>query len=248
MSQADSLDEIRIALALRGEYPMTLIVSLFGRDGWVLASDTLAQQTLPVTEHDRLSAGTFNHHTRKITRAAKANLIFGCAGSHLSRLAGESISRAASENPDIKTNPLALTQLANGIYQKYHTPQFGLEIDIPSLVLIFTHPPLKSWTIRVRATSEVCESVDKQLLGDLHNGAKLFPALYFSRRPTHSLTLLAAHTILAGHQYAPSVIDGLDIWTGDFEGNVRQLASDELTPLIDRSKSIDAIIRQEFDS
>jgi hypothetical protein len=47
---------------------------------------------------------------------------------------------------------------------------------------------------------------DKMLIGDIHNGAKLFPLLYYSRRSVEQPKLLAAHTILTGRQCAASSV------------------------------------------
>ncbi len=210
---------------------MTLGLGLLGIDGWVLASDTLASQTVPVTREElrhSITAASFSTDTRKIIWNPAAKFIFACSGNHLSRLAGEEICnrRLRGQLPTVDSISLATT--ANHIWQLYHQPQQGIETDIPTVLLISVEPPIAMWTIYVRSRSEANEQTSKQLIGDINNGAKLFLLLYYSKRPIKSLNLLAVHTILMAHRCAPGVIDGLEIWTGDNSGNVIQVGSEEL--------------------
>jgi hypothetical protein len=251
MSQDDLLEELRLTLALKGKLPMTIGLGMLGRDGWVLASDTLAVETMRVKREDEqhsFTVASFPTDTRKIIWQRDAKLIFAWSGNHLSRLTGEEICRRyAAGRLSSRVDSISLVSVAREIRQQYHQVQQGIEIDIPTVLLLSTEPPISMWTVYVRGKPEAFEQTSKQLIGDLNNGAKLFPSLYYSRQQsTKDLVKLAAHTLLAAHLCAPGVIDGLDIWTGDAKGNVRQLGDEELADLSRQSRDIDAMIRRTF--
>ncbi len=104
------------------------------------------------------------------------------------------------------------------------------------------------WSVQIRSrVSEAVLHLDRQLIGDLHNGAKLFPLLYHKKQSLEDLKLLAAHTILMGNACAPGVISGLEMWTGDNDGkNAARLEPTEIDELKRQSERINSMLAKEF--
>jgi hypothetical protein len=80
---------------------------------------------------------------------------------------------------------------------------------------------------------------NQMVIGDIHNGAKLFPLLYFSWRSVEQLKLLVAHTIFDGPSMCRKFGSGDEAFNLDDLGNVKEPREDECERLKQRSIVID---------
>jgi hypothetical protein len=239
-------EDTRSVLAARRKLPMTIALGLLGSNGWVLASDTKALQTTNILiDNTPPSLATFSSSTGKICWDEKAKIIYAYSGTHIGRLAAAKICEKSLSTWDAD-RALLCTETANQTFAEFAQSRLN-DQDMPRAILIFTEPRLEMWSVHIRDKSEAIQHLDKALIGDVHNGAKLFPSLYHStQQPVERLLRLAAHTVLMGHSCAPGEIDGLDIWTGDRQGHVRQLNEVELASMRKVSRSLDKTIRRRF--
>ena len=228
------------------ELPMTLAVGLMGSDGWVLASDKrLYENTGTLQPDGKIITGSIFSRTPKIHWVPEIGVAYTFAGDHASLLAGEALVA------DLKTNdclPSArgtlLNRIGNQSWQSHmrDMAQANLKRD---LLVIFTKPaPVQMWTVGLSVESTPSQHEDIALIGDTSNGAKIFPLLYYSQRSVKELKVLAAHTILMGHQCAQSLVEGLEMWTGT--PDVKTTPPDELQELAKRSDKIDRAICRQF--
>jgi hypothetical protein len=227
---------------------MTLVLALRGTDGWVLAADRRATRS-QLVNGDISQVATIHTHVQKIYHYPAVGLVYAIAGDHIANLVGEAIVERLKAPSSSVGRATLLTEVALACWLKYvQGSALGLSLNVNSrsLVVVFTQPPFEIWSLHIRPVPEAVEQHDFDVLGDLHNGSKLFPKLYYSNRTVESLKLFAAHTILMGHAFAESAVDGLDVWTGDNSGKVAQLAPSELGKLRLRSRTIDEIIASAF--
>jgi hypothetical protein len=230
-------------LCYEGELLMTLITGMMGSDGWVVAADRRAVQSIQTREEGGvIGAATFRSETSKTVWNPDVNLLFAFAGDHVSRLTGEFIVKELRKGSRGRTQRTTfLVETTQAAWRFHQENASGFQVpELRHLLLVFAQPPVEMWVVNVQAKAGADQISDNALIGDLHNGAKLFPLLYYSKRKAADLKLLAAHTILMAHQCAESVVDGMDMWTGDNNGNVHKLPADDLATLRAQSRSIDA--------
>lgn len=225
---------------------MTLAVGLIGSDGWVLASDKRLYESSGnlQPEVNKIITGTMLSRTPKIHWVPEADLIYTFAGDHVSMLAGEALADKLKKNA---CSPSArgtfLNEVGNLFWSNHArlTTQPSLKRD---LLVIFTKPSVQLWTVGLGLTSTPGLHEDIALIGDTSNGAKIFPLLYYSPRSVEELKVLAAHTILLGHQCAKSLVEGLEMWVGT--PDAEQIQPSELRELEKRSAKIDKATRRLF--
>jgi hypothetical protein len=216
---------------------------MIGIDGWVLAADRRTSQSADVPDTPG-NVANFRSETTKIIYAPDVGLIFGFSGDYVARLAGEAIVEQLRKGVPQDHRLTFLIQAAQSAWQ-LHLKNFAVTGGfvppgpVRQLIVIFTRPQIEIWIVKVDTICEAFSILDRALAGDIHNGAKLFPLLYYTRRSIAELKLLAAHTILIAHECSPYAVAGLDMWIGDNSGNVTEVGPRELDDLRQRSRDID---------
>jgi hypothetical protein len=167
---------------------MTLITGMIATDGWVLAADRLGVQATGDPQSRPINA-TFRSETTKLIWTPEANIIFGYSGDYVTRLAGEAVvseMRQVAGNPEGRAT--VLTRATQSAWKLHLSNASGMIYpQLRLLIVIFTRPPIEMWIVKVENQVEVDRIEDKALIGDLHNGAKLFPLLYYCKRPSRVL-------------------------------------------------------------
>jgi hypothetical protein len=237
--------EIGSKLWLRdeAELPMTLVTGMIANDGWVLAADRRTFQSVDIPDTPG-NAAHFRSETTKIVYAPDVSLIFGFSGDYVAHLAGEKIVDHLRKGAPLDQRLTLITQATQGAWQTHlnnyrFTGGFLPPGPVRQLIVMFTRPHVEMWIVKVDSVCEASPISDQALIGDIHNGAKIFPLLYYTRRSTAQLKLLAAHTILTAHDCSPSAVAGLNMWSGDASGSASEVAADEIAVLKMRSREID---------
>ncbi|MGB8411909.1 MAG: hypothetical protein WCE23_03695 [Candidatus Binatus sp.] len=231
---------------------MTLVVAFLASDSWVLASDTRLYETgfsLDPNTNQFIS-GTVTSSASKIQFDKESGIVFSFSGDGIGGLAGELLIDKLRSTDATHTRTL-LNEVGNETFQKHIAGKSGINPALSrDLLIIFTKKnPVELWTLGIRASSIPAHHADKALIGDIANGAKLLWQLYYSPEQTcEQLRLLAAHTILMGHESHESLVAGLEMWWGNNQGTANPVEPTELRQLATRSVEIDKRIAKLFNA
>lgn len=235
---------------LTEDSPMTLAVAFMGRDGWVLASDRRLYQTgwsLDLPTNQRIS-GAVTATTPKIHYDESTGIIYSFAGDGIAALAGELLVSKIQVNGSNNIGTL-LNEVGNETFHKHIRQVVGVNNNIHRelLVLFLKKHPAELWVLPLQQSSIPARYTDKALIGDITNGAKLFWQLYYSPIQTvEQIQILAAYTILMGHECNESLVAGLEMWTSNANGGAQPVEQHDLESLVKSCSKIDHRIARLF--
>jgi len=210
---------------------MTFQVAMMASDGWVLASDTCAFDPYMARALDDTVMVSIRSPTRKIVHRSELSLTYAFSGGSLARRAGltleDGLRNGVVQPPD---RAAFLNECLTKTAQQYKDERPG-----GSLLVIFDSIAMPEiWTVDFGRTAV---SRTDLAFGGGGNLAMLFPQRYYVRAPVDRLKFLAAHTILEAHVFNPSVVDGLEVWSGK-NGQIEQAPEAEIDGFKKRSAEI----------
>lgn len=220
---------------------MTLQVAMIGSDGWVLASDKHLFGLDPtrsggVTEYDsEMMPGHSKIRFRKEER-----LIWAFSGNvDVSYQAGIQLQRSAKgiSPPDREE---ALNEIGREVAIEY--PSQMESGHGGTLLVISCSPKTDLWTLRIGSGPTPSNSF---AFGGAGNRAKFLVERFYERRPVADLKLLAVLTIIEGHHFNPSTVNGLELWYAE-KGNITQAKRRELADLKKHAARFNAELRQRL--
>jgi hypothetical protein len=230
-----------------GRIPMTLAVALIGSDGWVLASDTrLYKIGNSMQPNGVLDFGFVTASTPKIHINQKLRVVYTFAGDHVGQLAGEILINNLKTNKEAGKATL-LKETGASCFEQ-HVDGTPLNPNLSrQLLVVFFEGPIQVWSLDIGRAAAPAQHKDQAIIGDITNGAKIFPQLYHAYQSVEILKVMAAHTILMGHECNATMVAGLEICWGNNDGsNLHEATLEERRALAQRSREIDEQISELF--
>jgi hypothetical protein len=216
---------------------MTFQVAMIASDGWILASDTRASDPGPVPTGDSQVEVPTTSTTSKIVYRPDTKIIYAFSGGELSRIAGIMLEDEAHTGINQSQRSDTLTRVSVTVNQKRPELRRG-----GRLIVIFSDPQPEMFTIDLGRIAVSRQDVAYSAVGSL---AMFFVQRYRERRTVDDLKFLAAHTVLQGHFFNQSVVEGLELWWGK-RGMVDQASGAEIDALRKRSEKLDARLRKDI--
>jgi 20S proteasome alpha/beta subunit len=236
---ASSEDEERLAR-------MTLLVGLVGRDGIVLAADTiLLEPRLNSDDIDERIDG------RKIVCLEKHGIAYAAAGDRLAQSVGKELEK---DLDDKKFKFDAICGCLASIANRTITEEFNRTAQITfadrKLLVVFCGNQVSEsqlWRVDIKASngSEADPIYGRETAGARGNAARFFQCYFEPNLPVKNLKSLAAQIILAGHSWSPD-IDGLDMLVASKHLGLKWLDEEEKSALRKRFRKLDDTIRKSL--
>lgn len=216
---------------------MTFQVAMIACDGWLLASDTRGYDPgMVATGNSAVEAATTSV-TCKVVCLPDTKIIYAFSGGELSRIAGLMLEDAARAGIDQGQRTVTLTGISMTASQK----RLDLRRD-GRLIVIFRDPQPEMLTIHLGHMAIPLQDI---AYGGGGNLAMFFVQRYRERCTVDELKFLAAHTVLQGRFFNPSVVEGLELWW-EKGGMVDQASDVEIEELRKRSEKLDARLRGDI--
>jgi hypothetical protein len=233
--------------AYQEEVPVTLIVGMIGKDGWVLASDRIRIDS---------EAIRVRSHIEKITTDESLGLSYAFYGDDCAILTGDQLIKNGGMLRDLANETRFrqwLWELGNNSWQwvvdstpNEHKAKFPPNYLYRGLLICLRSSPNRFWWMQIGQQSLVTTVTNKVVVGDGTNSARFFiDHCYSPEMSVAQLSMLAAHTIAVGGMLNPAGVGGLDIVTCQ-NGTMRLLPEDELQDLVQRSHKLNAKITKLF--
>jgi hypothetical protein len=213
---------------------VTLQIALMGSDGWVLASDTRAYQPAFLPIRSAAAQAQVLSETNKIVNCEEQHIIYAFSGGAFAQETGILLRRMASQADPGNRAAVLIEAVRQCARSRPNDQPDG------SLIVIFQQPHIEIWTLDIgRIQPKIEPKWGWSGGGSL---ALIFPQLYYATLPINKLKLLAAHTILTGRACNPTVVGGLELWSGASDLAERS-GEDEINRLCARSGELDDQLR-----
>jgi hypothetical protein len=166
--------------------------------------------------------------TSKIENNAASSLIFAFSGGSTAVRASILLNeRASNINPENRRKEL--TKIA------FDSAPEGKPTG-DSLIVIFYEAEPEIWTIPIGSAAVLRKDF---AFGGGGNLAMYLVQRHYHSRSVEQLKFLAAHTVLEGHYFNPSVVDGLELWSSE-KGGASESPEEELATFRKRSEKVHA--------
>jgi len=215
---------------------MTLQVALVGTDAVVLASDRCMT---------RFTIARDTSQTLKIVDDPVISMVYSFSGDNCAYLAGEDLRLKLRTGFNMDDPRLVLAEQANARYaQESQRPKWIAQVDRRLLVILYNRPEIPAlWEVEVSESSVARPITNKVVAGDGANTARFFTEQYYSSgKRAADLKLLAAHTILMGHERNQPLVEGLEMVVVR-PGKCERVPQHELDTLSAHSNALDQTIR-----
>ncbi len=204
---------------------MTFQIAFIAEDGWVLASDTRAYHPAFVrTQREPAMQVAVLSPTRKIENCEESKFIYAFSGGAFSQETGVILRKLAPQFSPSQRKELLIAAVRECRKVRPNDQEGG-----ESLIVVFRGPQPELWTLDI---DHVQPKIETQWgWGGGGSLALLFPQCFYARRPAADLKRLAAYSVIVAGLCNPTVVDGLEIWSGSGDQIIQQADELELRDL-----------------
>jgi hypothetical protein len=208
---------------------MTMQVGMVGKDGVLIASDTLWQNT----DVNQYSDSRDTTHATKIEKNYERGIAIACARNMelASRVAKDLIREMSDDDWGESERAVAIANKALGEARSQRQ-----EFQCTIITTKHQQRIVKLYAIQGSSHKAQFQSCHPTVFaGDMTNTAKFWSERYYSSwsgslRPIHELIPLAAHLIVSAGEIGPGAVNGLEIVVCDPSG-LRHLSDESIEEL-----------------